>query len=915
MRTPMIIKNLTWNIEGFSRNSFNLLKILSQEDPSCIFISEPWLYLADAPLALQQFLPQYCYFLNSEDRHDPLLSLTKSRAHGGTLAIWKKELDAYISILEPSSSHVLALVLDKPGYKVSIHITVYLTTCGRDPDFFKDLVHLQDTLDYVNEKYPEASIYIRGDANAATTPRNNNKRDEVFKFFITENRLFPININHKTYHHFTNNGLSDSCIDVLLQPEDSDAETLEKILCMKTNPLIDSSHDALISNISLAYQDTSDKLNDIPVAPKIEHIKHKIEWSTEGIKNYQDLVLKTLPPLQQDYSDVHTPEVASVLFQVTNHILTEAAKTTNKCIQLVKKSKPRKPFIPPEVSEALKAKTDALKSFIETESKPDATTAEIDDAKELFKKAKAAHQKIIRKHNTSKEIKRDEELHALLSKDPKDIFKTFRKAKTTDTGKLKYLQVGDKLFPEEHVADGFFESISKLKTLPKISSPSFHRFSEDHRHIVEICKSGKKIPRLTAEKAESLLKRIRPKVSDIYSITASHYLFGGSTTIKHFQFLVNTIINEVELSSIPELNTAHAIVLHKAHGKPKSLSSSYRTISSCPFIAKALDIYLGELSQEDWSVAQAPTQFQGRGMSHKLASLLLTTAIQDSLNSSQPLFVLLLDAKSAFDLVLRQVLVRRLYLDTASDQRIRFWDLRLSNRTTFCQWEEQTMGPIHDELGLEQGGPNSSEFYKLYNNEQLVTANNSGLGATVSGIAVASVGQADDTALVSHDIQQLQLLLNLSLIYCEKHQVQLSAGKTKLLVFSKQETDYVKYVKLLSPLRIGQTTIPFASTAEHVGVMRSVTGNLPHIHKRIVNHKRSLASILSMGLSKRHRANPIASLRAESIFSTPVLFSGMASLFLTKSESDILAKHVKENTEQLLKLHPKTPEPVIFFLA
>ena len=73
------------------------------------------------------------------------------------------------------------------------------------------------------------------------------------------------------------------------------------------------------------------------------------------------------------------------------------------------------------------------------------------------------------------------------------------------------------------------------------------------------------------------------------------------------------------------------------------------------------------------------------------------------------------------------------------------------------------MGPIHDELGLEQGGPNSSEFYKLYNNEQLVTANNSGLGATVSGIAVASVGQADDTALVSHDIHQLQLLLNLSL--------------------------------------------------------------------------------------------------------------------------------------------------------
>ena len=224
-------------------------------------------------------------------------------------------------------------------------------------------------------------------------------------------------------------------------------------------------------------------------------------------------------------------------------------------------------------------------------------------------------------------------------------------------------------------------------------------------------------------------------------------------------------------------------------------------------------------------------------------------------------------------------------------------------------------GPHSQRAWPGAGGANSSEFYKLYNNEQLVTANNSGLGATISGIAVASVGQADDTALVSHDIHQLQLLLNLSLIYCEKHQVQLSAGKTKLLVFSKQETNYVKYAKLLSPLHIGKTTIPFASTAEHVGILRSVTGNLPHIHQRIVKHKRSLAGILCMGLSKRHRANPIAALRAESIFSTPILFSGMASLYLTKSESDMLAQHVKENTEQLLKLHPKTPIPVVFFLA
>ena len=164
---------------------------------------------------------------------------------------------------------------------------------------------------------------------------------------------------------------------------------------------------------------------------------------------------------------------------------------------------------------------------------------------------------------------------------------------------------------------------------------------------------------------------------------------------------------------------------------------------------------------------------------------------------------------------------------------------------------------------------------------------------------MASVGQADDTALLSNDIHQLQHLLDLSLIYCMKHQVQLSTGKTKLLLFTKSETDYTKYVKLLSPLHIGDTSIPFSDTAEHVGVLRSVTSNIPNILQRIVSHKRALAQILCMGMSRRHRANPIASLRAESIFASPVLFSGMASLSLSKSEIDTIAHHLKVTTEKL----------------
>ena len=207
---------MTWNVEGFCRNKYNLLQIIHDEDPSFIFIAEPWLHLPDAPLALEEFASQYSFFLNSEDRHDSLLSMVKSRAHGGTLAMWKKHLDPYISVLDPDSSHVLALSYEKPGLQTSIHITVYLSTAGKDNDFMKDLANLQATIDNIVEKYPDSLLFVRGDANACFPARNQNKRGELFQYFVDENNFNSLPINHKSYHHFMNEGRSDSNIDVIM---------------------------------------------------------------------------------------------------------------------------------------------------------------------------------------------------------------------------------------------------------------------------------------------------------------------------------------------------------------------------------------------------------------------------------------------------------------------------------------------------------------------------------------------------------------------------------------------------------------------------------------------------------------------------------------------------------------------------
>ena len=103
----------------------------------------------------------------------------------------------------------------------------------------------------------------------------------------------------------------------------------------------------------------------------------------------------------------------------------------------------------------------------------------------------------------------------------------------------------------------------------------------------------------------------------------------------------------------------------------------------------------------------------------------------------------------------------------------------------------------------------------------------------------------------------------------------------------------IRTTLLLSQINIDMERIPFVDTDEHVGVIRATQGNLPHIHNKIVSHRKSLGAILSAGLARRHRANPLASIRAERIFGAPTLFSGMCALTLQKSETDILGSHVK----------------------
>ena len=113
------------------------------------------------------------------------------------------------------------------------------------------------------------------------------------------------------------------------------------------------------------------------------------------------------------------PELASVLFQVTNnHILNQAVRITNKHVEVGKIPRARKAVIPPEIKPALKDKERTLINLNKINADPSSNESVKEEALKIFKTAKSFHQDIIRRHKVEQEANRDNDLLTLLLQQP-----------------------------------------------------------------------------------------------------------------------------------------------------------------------------------------------------------------------------------------------------------------------------------------------------------------------------------------------------------------------------------------------------------------------------------------------------------------------------------------------------------------
>ena len=247
---PVVLKCLTWNCEGLKRNYLSLSDFACNLKPDLILLSEPNVFSHDLPHLMKYFTPQYKYYLNSEDRYDKELPFVKNQAYGGTMAMWKAEHDAHITVHPVLTTSYLPVIFSPPGSPVSVHVALYLPTSGQEIEFVEQIVLLRNTLFELQDKYPGSLIYLLGDSNVNV---NNKSRFKVFCDFLNTFQFVTIPMFPNTYHHFLGDGLFDSEIDVIVLQKSNiniNSEQVEKILCSKSHSEIDSHHDVILSSFS-----------------------------------------------------------------------------------------------------------------------------------------------------------------------------------------------------------------------------------------------------------------------------------------------------------------------------------------------------------------------------------------------------------------------------------------------------------------------------------------------------------------------------------------------------------------------------------------------------------------------------------------------------------------------------------------
>ena len=306
------------------------------------------------------------------------------------------------------------------------------------------------------------------------------------------------------------------------------------------------------------------------------------------------------------------------------------------------------------------------------------------------------------------------------------------------------------------------------------------------------------------------------KACDVYKLTVEHLRYCGDETLMLILFLLNSIIDNLNYLSSPQLNTSLTSIVYKGKNKPVHHHKSHRQVRVTPLIGRLIDEFTRPVSVKNTKPHQDINQYGfSEGITYMMGALQRQETEKFCIDMKKTFYGCSLDGESAFEVVDRNIQTRELYCAGITGQYWKASDYSYKNSFSKIKMNGELSSEFEEKLGVKQGHINSSDHYKIYINPALEALDESSLGVWIGPVHVSGTGVADDLYLTTDSQSKLQALLEIAAHYGLRYKIKYGASKTKITVVGSQID--MKYYSDTTPWVMDSEKVKVVENNEHLG--------------------------------------------------------------------------------------------------
>ena len=210
----------------------------------------------------------------------------------------------------------------------------------------------------------------------------------------------------------------------------------------------------------------------------------------------------------------------------------------------------------------------------------------------------------------------------------------------------------------------------------------------------------------------------------------------------------------------------------------------YRSIAISSILSKILDYVIIDQQSDSLSTSDYQFGFKSHSSTMLCSTMLIETIQYYDENGRQPLYVLFLDARKAFDRVCYSELFNILLDKKVCPRIVQLLCYMYLNQACCVKWSSKNSSDFTVSNGVKQGAVISPILFSAYMDILFKQLKHNGIGSHVGPVYAGAFGYADDVALVAPSLYSLKCMIATCEEFAKKHQITFNPTKSKLLCFN-----------------------------------------------------------------------------------------------------------------------------------